>query len=345
MRSACVLTSSALAGRAARSCGGATCGTNDGCGLCIINGTDRRRFAASAQPFSPFQSHGRCRALIKGAHAATKAEPVVRALVENRGEEEATPLSNAPSPSTFAIKSYFDPTAGLTTAQLAALASAALEADATGGGSRRHIKIAALAKATGLDRSEVLQWLRSVDEMMPGSGEGNGDGNDGAARALRESTLGAYAAAGAAAAARAKATSVARQEERQRRRETAADATRKGGRKKDDDGPDDDDDDDGTWSTKKALGRRGGARLSKAASATLARVYSQHPFPSDEVVAGVRDLHRELPKRLVLDYFAERRREDGRGAGGGGSGGRARARSSSSPPPSRAAPPASTPRN
>ena len=60
------------------------------------------------------------------------------------------------------------------------------------------------------------------------------------------------------------------------------------------------------------------ARLSKAAEATLDRVYARSPFPTDEVVAGVRELHRELPKKVVLDYFAERRRGDGGGRGGGG---------------------------
>ena len=283
---------------------------------------------------------------------ATKAEFVARASVESHGDEEdedeeasSAPSASAP-PSAFAVKTYFDPTAGLTTAQLAALASAVMEADAAGA-SRRQIKVAALAKRTGLDRSEVLQWLRSVEELMPSSsssGGGGGGGDDSsraAARAQWESTLGAYAAAGAAAAARAKAASAARQEERQRRRE-AADAKRSGGKKGGDGEGNggDDGDDDGTWSTKKGLGSRGGARLSKAAEATLDRVYARSPYPTDEVVAGVRDLHRELPKKVVLDYFAERRRGDGARGGGGG-----RGKGSSSAPrgasaPSRASAPA-----
>ena len=331
MSAACSLTSSALAGRAAPTRRAATCaGINGGGGLLPVavaaNGTIRRPFPASTSPLSPLRPHQRCRVFIGRALVETKADFVARASVESHGEEEEETSSSPPN---FSVKTFFDPTAGLTTAQLAALASAALEADAAGL-SRRQIKVAALAKRTGLDRSEVLQWLRSVDELMPpsvssaaaSSGGGGGDGDGGsdrasAARAQRESTLGAYAAAGAAAAARAKASSAARQEERQRRRE-AADLKRSGGKKLNGDDEGGNDADDGTWSTKKGLGSRGGARLSKAAEATLDRVYARSPFPTDEVVAGVRELHRELPKKVVLDYFAERRRGDGGGRGGGG---------------------------
>lgn len=123
---------------------------------------------------------------------ATKAEFVARASVEsqeddNDGEASAPPSSPAaPSSTSFAVKTYFDPTAGLTTAQLAALASAALEADAAGA-SRRQIKVAALAKRTGLDRSEVLQWLRSVEELMPSSSSGGGgcSGDEGSRAAAK----------------------------------------------------------------------------------------------------------------------------------------------------------------
>ena len=311
MSAECLLTSSALAGRAAPPTTTQRAAARRG-GLHLFNGTIRRPLAASAAPLSPLQPHEQCRASIGRAPTATREGLVARASVEGLDEDRA---SASPPSSCFTVKSFFDPTAGLSSAQLAALATAALEADAAGG-SRRQIKVAALAKRTGLDRSEVLQWLRAVEELLPSSSSsGEGDGKSGgaaAARARRESTLGAYAAAGAAAAARAKAASAARQEERQRRRE-AADAKKSSSGGKKEEGAEGGEDDDGTWSTKKGLGRRGGARLSKAAEATLDRVYANDPFPSDEVVAGVRELHRELPKRVVLDHFAERRREDARG--------------------------------
>ena len=47
--------------------------------------------------------------------------------------------------------------------------------------------------------------------------------------------------------------------------------------------------------------------MPRAVEATLERIFEASPRPSEDVVAGLWDLHR-LPKRRVLDWFAVRRR-------------------------------------
>jgi hypothetical protein len=51
-----------------------------------------------------------------------------------------------------------------------------------------------------------------------------------------------------------------------------------------------------------------GKKLSKSVVATLERVLSQDSNPREEVVLSIVDLH-NIPKRLVLDWFKERREE------------------------------------
>lgn len=51
-------------------------------------------------------------------------------------------------------------------------------------------------------------------------------------------------------------------------------------------------------------------KMPRAVEATLERIFEASPRPSAEVVASLWDLHR-LPKRRVLDWFADRRRARG----------------------------------
>jgi Homeodomain len=50
-------------------------------------------------------------------------------------------------------------------------------------------------------------------------------------------------------------------------------------------------------------------KLSKEVLATLEMVYQQNKFPSDEVLRSLWDLYR-LPRRRLIDWFADRRRQD-----------------------------------
>ena len=52
----------------------------------------------------------------------------------------------------------------------------------------------------------------------------------------------------------------------------------------------------------------GRKKLPRSAEATLERIFDESPYPSEAVVKGLFDLHR-LPRRRVLDWFAQRRRE------------------------------------
>lgn len=52
----------------------------------------------------------------------------------------------------------------------------------------------------------------------------------------------------------------------------------------------------------------GRKKLPRSAEATLERIFDDSPYPSEAVVKGLFDLHR-LPRRRVLDWFAQRRRE------------------------------------
>ena len=49
-----------------------------------------------------------------------------------------------------------------------------------------------------------------------------------------------------------------------------------------------------------------GKKLSKSVVATLEMVHAQNPNPKEEVVLSIVDLH-NIPRRVVLDWFKERR--------------------------------------
>ena len=54
----------------------------------------------------------------------------------------------------------------------------------------------------------------------------------------------------------------------------------------------------------------GRKKLPRSAEATMERIFDETPRPSEAIVKGLFDLHR-LPRRRVLDWFAQRRRERG----------------------------------
>lgn len=51
-------------------------------------------------------------------------------------------------------------------------------------------------------------------------------------------------------------------------------------------------------------------RLGRAVEATLERLYEESQRPSDETLQGFFELHKGVPRRKVIDWFAQRRRMD-----------------------------------
>eukprot|EP00884_Botryococcus_braunii_P021713 jgi/Botrbrau1/8225/Bobra.0392s0021.1 len=162
---------------------------------------------------------------------------------------------------------------------------------------KRHINVQNLCKEVGMERKAVLDWFKAFD-------------------ALPESTR-----EGALASAR---RSLEEEEQRKRMKEErrAAFTFRPSGPRGE----------PGSSRPQAAGGRPGvppqpssssssssfspdwartpaNKKLSAEVLATLEMVYQQSQYPSDEILKSLWDLHR-LPRRRLVDWFAERRRRD-----------------------------------
>ncbi|CAL8462173.1 g1704 [Coccomyxa elongata] len=159
---------------------------------------------------------------------------------------------------------------------------------------RKRISVKQLCKEVQLDRADVLQWLKHYESAEP---------------SVHASVLGAKKAAIEATEERQSILSGTRPGDRPARQKEPRERLHyKPGFEPHTPGS-------APWAAN--YGRK---KLPRSAEATLERIFDDSPHPSEAVVKGLFDLHR-LPRRRVLDWFAQRRRErsirnNGRSASG-----------------------------